>query len=433
MSVVPDSTGLCREPAIRARVVGRSVKILVWLAVVSIVSPLVGIQTIKPTDYQQELGRVRQDIAAELSRTANDPQSPLRRAYLYFVQASLTGTPGKLVQAETEIDKSIRAAPFAPQAYLLKASIYLKQHRLDRVKAALEHLSASGTNPQTGILRADIAVQEGLYTAAENQLKESLGYSPNWDILSRLAYLRWKAGDYNEAERLYQSAQEQISAKEMRAYAWVVLQRGLMALNRGRHDLAQAHYRHADQSYSGYWLVQDYQAELLGAQRRFTAAAALYQTLIACTRRPEFYHALGDLYAFMGRPDRARPWHDKARALYLDSARSGEVLYYHHLASLFADSPAGGAEAEKWARLDLKLRTNATTRDTLAWALYRNGQYAAALEEMQKALASGWQDAHLFFHAGMIHLAAGQTQQGKQWLRRAAEINPHYKSFHVHR
>ncbi|MGZ8929268.1 MAG: hypothetical protein ACXW03_12490, partial [Methylobacter sp.] len=129
----------------------------------------------------------------------------------------------------------------------------------------------------------------------------------------------------------------------------------------------------------------------------------------------------------------AQPWHDKALAVYLDSARRGEVQYYHHLATFYADARLDSAEAVKWAQKDIRLRKNVTTHDALAWALYRNDQYAAALEEIKKALASNWQDAHLYFHAAMIHLAAGQVKEGKVYLQKAVEINPHYDSFHVHR
>jgi hypothetical protein len=52
---------------------------------------------------------------------------------------------------------------------------------------------------------------------------------------------------------------------------------------------------------------------------------------------------------------------------------------------------------------------------------------------MHQALSSGSRDAELFFQAGIIHLAAGRTDEGKQFLREAAEINPHYQDLHVHR
>jgi hypothetical protein len=52
---------------------------------------------------------------------------------------------------------------------------------------------------------------------------------------------------------------------------------------------------------------------------------------------------------------------------------------------------------------------------------------------MHKALSSGVRDAKLFFQAAEIHLAAGRTDEGKLLLRAAAEINPRYQDFHVHR
>jgi tetratricopeptide (TPR) repeat protein len=135
----------------------------------------------------------------------------------------------------------------------------------------------------------------------------------------------------------------------------------------------------------------------------------------------------------MGKLDRAKPWHDKALAGYLDSAARGEVNYYHHLSAFYADARGDGAEAVKWAEKDVALRPNFATQDALAWALYRAGRFEAARKISREALSSGVKDAHLFFHAAMIHLAAGKTDEGKQLLKRAGEINPGYENFHAHR
>ena len=219
----------------------------------------------------------------------------------------------------------------------------------------------------------------------------------------------------------------------MRAYAWVELQRGLLDLNRGRYEEAIAHYREAGKAYSGYWLVDEHMAELLGATRRFDAAASLYESVVARAPLPEHYQRLGDLYLFMGKPERARVWHDKALAGYLDSVARGEINYYHHLAGFFADVRADGAEAVKWAEKDLALRRNFATQDALAWGLYRAGRFEEARKLSRAALASGVKDAHLFFHAAMIHLAAGRPDEGKDLLKKAGEINPGYENFHAHR
>ena len=155
--------------------------------------------------------------------------------------------------------------------------------------------------------------------------------------------------------------------------------------------------------------------------------------MIARAPKPELYQALGDLYAFMGNPDRAKPWHEKALGAYLESARRGEVHYLHHLAGFYADVREDGAEAVKWARKDLDLRRGSAAHDALAWALYRDGRFTEARAEIDEALATGVQDAHFFFHAAMIHAASGRTEEGSRFLKQAAATNPRFDAFHVHR
>ncbi len=87
----------------------------------------------------------------------------------------------------------------------------------------------------------------------------------------------------------------------------------------------------------------------------------------------------------------------------------------------------------KWARKDIELRRNFATLAALAWALYRAGEYAEARDTMDQALDSGAADAHLFFQAATIHHAASTNGQAEKYLRMAVELNPHYRSFHVHR
>jgi len=53
--------------------------------------------------------------------------------------------------------------------------------------------------------------------------------------------------------------------------------------------------------------------------------------------------------------------------------------------------------------------------------------------EMKKALVLGTKDSHLLFHASMIATATGDVAKGKEFLEKAAAVNPHYNAFHVHR
>jgi tetratricopeptide (TPR) repeat protein len=412
---------------------------LIAVTVIGLSFPLVSMIDRKsgsPTAYETELSRIQKDISDLKDGALSAPldvAKATRFAYRVYQRAILSGNPADLQAAESAIDRAIGEIGPLADLYLLKANLDFRLHRLEKADRDINALSRFAGNAQIVALKAGIAFQQGGYQEAKKGYQSAIEKNPTWDNLARLAYWESKFGDPDLADGLYRQAEEEISAKEMRSYAWVELERGLLEFNRGRYEKAMAHYRQADKAYSGYWLVEEHIAELLAAQRKFDEAAALYKKVVARAPRPEFQQALGDLFLFMGKEDLAKPWHEQALAAYLESAGRGEVQYYHHLAGFYADVRQDGAEAVKWARKDAELRPNFITQDGLAWALYRNGQFPAALDAMEKTLSSGVKDSHLFFHAAMIHLAAGRTGEGKRLLKTVAEINPGYENFHVHR
>ena len=395
----------------------------------------------KPSDYDIELARFQDDIAA-LTQGAAPAAGGVTGAdkagalvHALYRRVSLTGSFADFKAAETAIDDVLGQVGPSPDLHALRAQLNLAFHRMANAAEDLRKAGAAAVNVNVRVrtLRADLDLQNGRFQEAEGGYEEVVRKNRSWDSLARLAHLRSVTGADAAAEALYVEAENEISAKEMRAYAWVKVQRGFLEFTRGRFEEASKHYQRADRAYSGYWFVQEHIAELLGAERRFDEAAALYERVIARAPKPELYQALGDLYAFMGKPDRARPWHVKALDAYLDSAQRGEVHYYHHLAGFYADVRQDGPEAVKWAQKDLELRHGPAAHDALAWALYRDGRPAEAAEEMDRALAPGVKDAHLFFHAAMIHLASGRVEEGRRFLRQAAEANPRFDTFHVHR
>jgi tetratricopeptide (TPR) repeat protein len=413
--------------------------ILIAVSTIGLSFPLVSMinrPSSTPTDYDAELGRMQKDISEVKARALAPPiDIPVATRFVYRVyqRAILSGSPADLQAAENEVDRAIGEIGPLVELYLLKANLDFKLHRLEKARddvAALKRFAGDG---QIIALKAGLVFQQGEYAEARKGYLLALEKNPSWDNFARLAYWESKFGDLELADKLYAQAQNEISAKEMRSYAWVELERGLLDLNRGRYQKTTAHYEQAEKAYSGYWFTDERKAELLGAERKFDQAVTLYRKVIARAPRPEHQQALGDLFVFMGKPDQAEPWHEAALAGYLASAGRGEVHYYHHLAGFYADARQDGAEAVKWARKDIELRNNFMTQDALAWALYRNGQFSAALEMTKKTLASGVKDPHLFFHAAMIHLAAGRTDEGKRLLQTVSEMNPGYENFHVHR
>lgn len=394
-----------------------------------------GSKTNKLTDFEIELERIDKELSELQGSALTAPinsENATRFIYRLYQRASLTGSFGELEDAASALTTAIERLPPSPDLYYLKANIDFKFHRLADVRRDLEMGHGLRDSFQGRALEADLQFQEGRYDLAKEGYERLIREDQTWDNLARLAYLKAKMGEEAAGDELYAQAEDELTSKEMRHYAWLELQRGVLDLTHGRYEEALDHYKRADKAYSGYWLTASHLAELLGAQGKFDEAVALYKSVCASAPKPEFQQALGELYVLMGKPEEAGPWLERALAAYLKSAEQGNVHYYHHLADIYADVHGNSAEAVKWARMDLELRENFSTQAALAWALYRDDQLKEALDLMNKALLSGVKDPYLYYQAALIQQSAVGNGEGKHYLQLAAEINPHYGHFHVH-
>lgn len=380
-----------------------------------------------------ELSDYQHDRLTLESLTADPARNgTVNRALITAQRYWLSGTPGDRAVAEQRIADAMRQAPDSLELRLLQARWAAYHHRPAEAAALLTELGESADAPSRLGLVVDIAIQQGRIEDANALLTETARQS-DWALSAQYAALLDKTGQAELAEPAYQSAEEMLTSKAMRDFAWLELQRGYRALSHGDSGAAETHYRLAMRAYSGYWLAADYWGEWLATQRRFDEAVAVFRQLAICTRKPEFYQSLGDLYLYLGKTADAKHWHDLALHTYLDAARRGETHYDHHLAALYADAYLDGANATEWARRDLARRPNSVTHDALAWALYRDGQFDEALQHARAALSYGWEDPHIYNHAGMILLAAGLNAEAQAALQHARQINPDYDAFHVHR
>ena len=142
------------------------------------------------------------------------------------------------------------------------------------------------------------AFQEGRYDEARTALAAiwRSGRIRLWGrVLARIAHIEGKMGDADKADQLYLQAEDEITAKEMRSFAWVELQRGLLDLARGRVDDAVAHYDCAERAYSGYWLTDEQMGDALASAVHYERDARRK------SNKPEVAEKLGKLYAADGR------------------------------------------------------------------------------------------------------------------------------------
>ena len=356
----------------------------------------------------------------------------------------VTGDLTWLPQAAEAVRQSLKSVPAAQNlpALLMQARVEYESHRFNAACETAQRLAALDWRlATTWAILGDAMLEAGEYdqaAAAYERMRRAAmnadGDTP--DVETRLARLAWVRGDdagaRQDLERALALALAEASpSPETVAYCQVQL--GQLDFGTGHWPEAEAHYRAALKAFPSSYPAMEHLAELAGARGDLAAAVDLLQRVIAQVPRPEFYQELADLYLFFGKQAESRPWQDKALAGYHESTVQGEALYYHHLASFYADTRESPKDALEWATKDMELRHNGFAYDALAWALYKNGRFAEAAQAMDHAVALGTRSGHIVSHAGMIYFRAGDPAKGAQFVRRAYEINPSQDTFHTHR
>ena len=341
------------------------------------------------------------DRACRLFAAPIDPEQVTRHVYRLYQKASISGDLAALTAVIRTIDDAITLLSNPGDLYLLKAHAAFKLHRLADVDAALRAVPSVYDSDEGRLIRADLDFQHGRYQVAESGYIEVLQRERSWGALARLAHFRGKMGDVAGADRLYEEAEDELTAKEMRVLCVARSAARLFGFRpwpaTARRDL---HYRRADAAYPGYWLVDEHIAELLGAEGRYEEAAAIFERIVAanltaqtCSRRSASFTSS------RVKPTQRSYWKERALSGYLQSAQRGEVHYYHHLADYYADVVEDGAAAVKWARARPaakgKFRHSGGARlgALPRWPVRRGARW------IDRALASGVVDAQLFFRA----------------------------------
>ena len=367
-------------------------------------------------------------------RVKSDPLDCIalnRLSAAYINQMRETGDLTFLDRARQSARSSLKAVP-GPQNPGGLAALAVAEFELHHFREALALArQAYAIDPRNTAALAtvgDAELELGDYAEAEKTYAALSNGESAPPIQARLARLAELKGDPHKAIGLLRESLGTDSDS-----VWYRVRLGELYFRTGDLEKADDIYESARQFRPESYLVLEHLAELRAAQGRFDDALALYQKVVALVPRAEFFQALGDVYAFMKRPADAKPWHDRALNAYLKSVGEGNAHYYHHLAGFYSDVRENPTEALRWARQDKMIRNSIYACDTLAWALYRNGDFAAAAGEMAQALAPGTKDAHLLFHGGMIYSRAGQIGRGGELLKQAMAANPRYNAFHMHR
>jgi tetratricopeptide (TPR) repeat protein len=274
--------------------------------------------------------------------------------------------------------------------------------------------------PAFGLL-GDAALALGDYAGARQHYQKMLDLQPDLAAYCRSAHLVYLNGDVRKATWLIQQALAADPAASQ-ASAECRAQLALIHWHNGALLVAEQVLQKALEIFANDRRLLLTLAKIKTSKRDYPGAIDYYQRALKIGAEPDAVIALGDLYALTGDSQKAEQQYARLAALQATRVASG-VRDDLSLARFDADHarnlPAALQQAEAvWAR-----RKNLLVADTLAWCLYQNARYADATKIIRHALKLGTPDAHMLFHAGMIHAKAGERETAKRYLFEALSLN----------
>jgi hypothetical protein len=353
-------------------------------------------------------------IAALQKRVDGRPRDWLTMMHLgslLFERAALTNQLDDYDRVQALLDKAFAVAAKGSGPTVLAARFNFSIHRLTVAEEYLDIIDRRAV-PRLDdsliarVLRAQIAVQRGQYAAAKDL--EAIAAKVPAAAGTELAFYYAKTGKPAEAEALFEAALEETRAKDPQRRAWLKLQIGLVAMNRGELRAAMKHLRDADADLPGWWLVQEHIAEVHQRLDEHAEAIAIYESLIPSADLPQHMDALAGLYRHTGQPDKADELIAKAAARWdKQLARYPEAMAGHALQHYLRFGPP--ERALELALANHAVRPGGDAEVALARAYLQTGKPAEALAAAERALATPYRTAALHDVAAKAHAALGHT------------------------
>jgi tetratricopeptide (TPR) repeat protein len=365
--------------------------------------------------------RVAAGIAFFQTRWVQDPRDyPAGRQLVgrYVARFGLAADLGDIARAESVAVALLGVEPDRPAAWSRLSGLFLMQHRFREAAVAADSaLALDPTHIEATGAAADAALARGDYAEAEDLLRRL----PGGEVatLVRWAAFLDLAGRSSEAAILQAracGALERGSAPTL-ARAWCLTQLAGMELSTRGAPAAEARLQEALRVQPRYRGAIERLAGLAAAEQRWERAARLYES-VATEAHPDLFLRLAEVADARRDTTGAAAWLRRFEAAALGPER--EALYGPSVAHYHLER-GRIEEGLVVARREVARRPTVESWDLLAWALYRAGRHAEALEASDRARAWGVPGPTLDFTRGRILQALGQEVEGERFLTRARE------------
>jgi tetratricopeptide (TPR) repeat protein len=353
-----------------------------------------------------------------------EPDNPVAWQSLAIsaVQAVAAGEPLALYnRAETAL---ARAESLAPGEFRNDiAGGYLSLARHDFAGARTRGLAAHAADPYNAealAILVDAEIELGLYDDAERSLQSLFDLRPGLAANSRLSYFRELHGDVEGAREAFALA-EIAGAGSAQDVANVALLRSKVAATHLEVEEARDALDRAQQYVPGIDTTVG-AARIALTAGEFDEAERLLEHAMAVAPSADAAEMLRDLRVYEGTTTEL-----EELDAFLDANADEEIAAGAdvRMERAFILAERGDAAALPLAREAFDNRpNNIFTAGTLAWALHKAGDDAAALAYAERSVRLGTQDALLRFHAAIIFAANDARAAAADELRAALGVSP---------
>ncbi|MEO8385818.1 MAG: tetratricopeptide repeat protein [Betaproteobacteria bacterium] len=348
---------------------------------------------------------------------------PLEVVSLYQERARLTGNYDDYAKAEALLASLTSESKLSASQCMAQARLHYTLHRLKQASAVLDGCGAIAEASELAALRADIALYSGRYRDAERTYRDlvnDVGIAPHY---VRLGLLKKWVGGPGEAAALLEAAERRYHGSSPTMRAWLKLQRGLLALERGRFDEALAMYRLAEDALEGWWLIDEHIAEVHVLNGNIAEAKRIYESVIKRTGSPEFMDALAKIEHQLGNAEQANKLTAQARSIYTERLRTFPEAAAGHALDHFLKNQADAVQALALAQKNYQTRPYGESAIALAKAWIMSGMPERARPLIEAQLATGWDTAEAWWILSEIQAQLRSDQQAAR--SEALRRNPH--------
>jgi tetratricopeptide (TPR) repeat protein len=330
--------------------------------------------------------------------------------------ARLSLAQGNSSDAQIYAQEIVQRAPADPAARQLLAEALARQGKLRLAEEqVLIAKQLAPSDPLIHVNLAQIYSAEKKWPEAQKEFELALELDPhNTTALAQLAdFLTAR----NQSAQALARVQQYVAANPNDANGHVIL--GSVNFQLKNYSSSQAEFERAIQidphNIQAYMRL----AKVFEAQGQTDLAIARYQKALDLQPQfPALATMIGNLYLSKGDNETARKYFAQALASDPNFAPAmANTAWVDALEGKDLDIALGLAQKAKSLQPELPSIT-----DTLAWVMYRQGNYAGAMPLLREAVQKSPDSAEYHYHLGMNLVASGQKAKGKEELEAALRL-----------